>query len=73
MQIPGIEEPEYFGGVKRYSDGKFGLAGIGDGGLIVIADTPLTIVGDIVTLPIVHHLKKNLAKTNQSSNNKSSE
>ena len=53
LQLPGLEEPQYFGGLKRYADGHFGIASIGDGGLFVMADTPLTLVGDVVTLPLV--------------------
>jgi len=57
LQMPGIQEPEYFGGLKRYSDGNFGVGSIGDGGLFVMADTVFTLVGDIATLPLVYQMR----------------
>lgn len=58
MQVSGIEEPEYFGGVKRYA-GTFPFGLIGDGSLISAVDIPLSLVGDIITLPLVHRMKNN--------------
>lgn len=55
IQVFGVQEPEFFGGVERNANL------IGDKSLFAVVDMPLTLVGDIVTLPLVYRMKNDPA------------